>query len=243
MNYSRFRVKIREMRLLAVDTTSAHGSIAVLEGDTIRGRARFQPPPGHAQRLLPELDRLLVSLGLSLGDVDAFAVAVGPGSFTGLRIGIASVEGLAFGTGRPVVGVSTIEATAYRYRSRGGLVAPFLDARREEVFGALFRTDGGTFSTIVAPVCERPEDFLARLARVARVPRETILFAGGGLELYGAVVREVLGDLAELAEPVLDLAEEVGRIGRKRLEEGEAAPLGSLRAEYMRASDGEKAKR
>ena len=228
------------MRLLAVDTTSAHGSLAVLEGDRIRGRARFRPPPGHAERLLPELDRLLVSLGLSLGDIDAFAVAVGPGSFTGLRIGIASVEGLAFATGRPVVGISTIEATAYGYRSRGGLVAPFLDARREEVFGALFRTDGGTFSTIVPPVCEKPEDFLGRLASL---PRETILFAGGGLELYGAVVREVLGDLAELAEPVLDLAEQVGCIGRKRLEEGEVAPLGSLKAEYMRASDGEKAHR
>ena len=225
------------MRLLAVDTTGAHGSLAVLEGDTIRGRAGFRAPLGHAQRLLPELDRLLVSLGLSLGDVDAFAVAVGPGSFTGLRIGIASVEGLAFATGLPVVGISTLEATAYRYRSRAGLVAPFLDARREEIFGALFRGNGGTLETIVEPVCEKPEDFLTR------VPRERIVFAGDGLERYGAVVREVLGDLAELAEPISDLAEEVGRIGRKRLEEGEAAPLGSLTAQYLRASDAEKARR
>ena len=228
---------MRKMRLLAVDTTSAHGSIAVLEEETIRGRAAFRSPRGHAQQLLPELDRLLASEGLSLGDMDAFAVAVGPGSFTGLRIGMASVEGLAFATGRPVVGISTLEATAYRYRSRAGLVAPFLDARREEIFGALFRADGSSLETLVEPVCEKPEVF------VARIPREKVVFAGSGLDLHGAAVREALGDLAELVESVCDLAEEVGRIGGERLAEGKAAPLGSLRANYLRASGAEKARR
>ena len=225
------------MRVLAVDTTSAPGSIAVLEGDTLRGRALFRAPFGHAQQLLPEVDRLFASLGLSLADVDAFAVAVGPGSFTGVRIGIASVEGLAFATGRPVVGVSTLEATAYRHRAREGLVAPLLDARREEIFGALYRVERGALHTILPPVCERPEAFLARL------PREKILLAGSGLEMYGSVVREALGDLAVVTEPVVDLAEEVGRIGRQRIERGEASPLGGLRAQYLRASDAEKVRR
>ena len=233
-------VKIRQMRLLAVDTTSARGSIAVLEGDTVRGGAGFQTPAGHAQRLLPEIDGLLGSLGLSLADVEAFAVAVGPGSFTGLRIGIASVEGLAFATGRPVIGVSTLDATASRYRSRARLVAPFLDARREEIFGALFRTDGDALETVIDPVCERPEEFLVRLKGVSPEP---IVFAGDGIELYGALVRRVMGERAHLEESVAELAEEVGRIGRKRLEDGEAAPLGGLRAQYLRLPDAQRARR
>jgi tRNA threonylcarbamoyladenosine biosynthesis protein TsaB len=233
-------VKIRPMRVLAVDTTSAHGSIAILEGDLVRGGARFQTPAGHAQRLLPEIDRLLGSLGWSVAQLEAFAVAVGPGSFTGLRIGIASVEGLAFATGRPVIGVSTLEATAFHFRSRSRLVAPFLDARREEIFGALFRTDGDALVTLVDPVCERPEEFLARLTGVSPEP---IVFAGDGVALHGTLVRRVMGERALLEESVAALAEEVGRMGRKRLEDGEAAPLGGLRAQYLRLPDAQRARR
>jgi tRNA threonylcarbamoyladenosine biosynthesis protein TsaB len=233
-------VKIHPMKLLAVDTTSTQGSIAVLEDDTVLGGAGFETPAGHAQRLLPEIDRLLGSLGLSLADVEAFAVAVGPGSFTGLRIGIASVEGLAFATGRPVIGVSTLEATASRYRSRSRLVAPFLDARREEIFGALFRTDGDAWVTLVDPVCERPEAFLARLTGVSPEP---IVFAGDGVALYGTLVRRAMGGRALLEESVAALAEEIGRIGRKRLEDGEATPLGGLRAQYLRLPDAQRARR
>ncbi|HEX9726856.1 MAG TPA: tRNA (adenosine(37)-N6)-threonylcarbamoyltransferase complex dimerization subunit type 1 TsaB [Vicinamibacteria bacterium] len=228
------------MRLLAVDTTSVLGSIAVLEGDTVRAREGFETPAGHAQRLLPEIDRILGSLGLSLADIEAFAVAVGPGSFTGLRIGIASVEGLAFATGRPVVGVSTLDATASRYRARARLVAPLLDARREEIYGALFRIDGDVLETVVDPVCERPQAFLARLRGMSREP---IVFAGDAVALYATLVRRVMGELADLEESVVKLAEEVGRIGRKRLEEGEAAPLGGLRAQYLRLPDAQRTRR
>jgi tRNA threonylcarbamoyladenosine biosynthesis protein TsaB len=229
------------MRLLAVDTTSTRASIAVLEDTTVRGEREFQTPAGHAQQLLPEIDRLLDSLKWSLGDIEAFAVAVGPGSFTGLRIGIASVEGLSFATGRPVVGVSTLDATAARYPSREGLVAPFLDARREEIFGALFRTHRDPFEleTVVDPVCERSEAFLARLKGL---PREPILFAGDAIALYGTMVREALGDLAELDASNAGLAKEVGRLGGKRLEQGAAAPLGSLRAQYLRLPDAQRSR-
>ena len=110
------------MKILAVDTTSLAGSVALLEDDVLRGLVGFSTVPGHAERLLPTVDSMLAGLSLSLSDLDGFAVAVGPGSFTGLRIGISTVEGLSYSTGRPVVGISSLEATAHRYRYRPGWI-------------------------------------------------------------------------------------------------------------------------
>jgi tRNA threonylcarbamoyladenosine biosynthesis protein TsaB len=225
------------MRILAVDSTGPNGSIAVLNDEELQGFAGFTTPRGHAQKLLPELDRLFESIGSSLAEIDGFAVAVGPGSFTGLRIGIASVEGLAFATGRPVVGVSTLEATAYRHRSGEGLVAVVLDARRGEIFGALYRAEGAAVTAVMDPVCESLEIFLARL------PSEPIRFAGSGLEMYGATIRQIVGERAHLTEPFTFLAEEVARIGKRLHEEGRGVPLGGLQALYLRLSDAEQARR
>jgi tRNA threonylcarbamoyl adenosine modification protein YeaZ len=227
--------KIPRMKLLAVDTTSYAGSVAMLDGDEIRGLIGIHAVPGHAERLLPTIDMLLKELELSLEDIEAFAVAAGPGSFTGLRIGISTVEGLSYSTERPVVGVSSLEATAYHFRYRAGLVASFLDARRGEIFGALYRGDGKSLDTVGEAVCEKPDVFLNRL------PAEPVLIAGSGTLTY----RELLENHPKVqpADPAFFLAEEVGRIGRRRIREGRATPLGGLEAIYLRPSDAEKARK
>ncbi len=217
--------------ILAVDTTSLAGSVALLEDDALRGFVGFSTVPGHAERLLPTVDSMLAGMSLSLSDLDAFAVAVGPGSFTGLRIGIATVEGLSYSTGRPVAGVSSLEATAYRYRYREGWIAAFLDARRKEVFGALFRSDGKGIESTMEPVCEAPQRFLARL------PDEPVLIAGSGLSIYGEHISRI--EKLQPAESSFFLAEEIARIGRIRHESGKIAPLGKLEAVYIRPSDAE----
>ena len=225
------------MRVLAIDTTGPNASIALLDGDDLAGFAGFTTSRGHAQKLLPELVRLFDRIDSSLDTIDTFAVAVGPGSFTGLRIGIASVEGLAFATGRPVVAVSTLEAIAYRYRFHNGLIASVLDARRGEIFDAVFQGDGSSVTAIGEPVCESLETFLARL------PLEPILFGGSGLETYGDRIRDSLGKRAEFTETFLFLAEEVARIGKRLHEQGQAVPLGGLEALYLRPSYAKKAHR
>lgn len=224
-----------EMKLLAVDTTSYAGSVAMLDGDELRGLIGVHAAPGHAERLLRTIDILLKELELSLEDVEAFAVAAGPGSFTGLRIGISTVEGLAYSTGRPAVGVNALEATAYRFRYRSGLVAPFLDARRGEVFAALSRADGQSLVPVIEPLCEKPELFLNRL------PNEPILVAGSGTLTYRHLFESL--SYVQLAEPALFMAEEVGRIGHRLIRDGKTAPLGKLEAIYLRLPDAEKPKR
>ena len=227
---------MRWMRLLAVDTTSRAGSIALLEAEELRGMVGFSTSAGHGGSLLPTLDRFLRELSVTLQKIDAFAVAAGPGSFTGMRIGIATVEGLAFATGRPVVAVSALEATAHRYRFRPGLLASFLDARRGEVFAALYRSDGSRLEPVGEPSCSNPERFLDRL------PPEPVLVAGSGVVTYKDLLSRRRGNDVQSADPSFFLAEDVARIGRRLHQEGKDLPLGGIEAVYMRPSDAEKAR-
>jgi tRNA threonylcarbamoyladenosine biosynthesis protein TsaB len=224
------------MRILAVDTTGAHGSVAVLDGRELRGILGIATDsPHHAENLLPTIDELLGRLSLPLDRVEGFAVAVGPGGFTGLRIGIAAVEGLSFATGRPAAGVSALEATAYRHRRLDGLVVCFIEAYRGEIYGALYRAQGGRISLLSDPVCQPPAVFLDSL------PGPPAIVAGTGILRYRALLASRLGE-AVVAEESFFLAEEVGRLGLSRLEAGQDSRLGTLEALYIRPSEAEKSR-
>src|SRR5581483_5517642 len=127
------------MRVLALDTTERIGSVAlVVDDDVIEARAGDASRP-HAERLPGEILTLLADHGLSVADVDVFAVASGPGSFTGLRIGIATIQGLAFVRQRPVAAVSALAQLAAASEAPGQLVGAWMDAHRRDVFSALYR--------------------------------------------------------------------------------------------------------
>lgn len=216
------------MLVLAVDTTSAHGSLALLDDDALRGAMSFRSTqPRHAESLLPSVDYLLAQVEAKLDEVQGFAVALGPGSFTGLRIGIAAVEGLAYALERPAVGVSTLEATAFRYRHRRGRLVALLEAYRGEVYGASYRSDGESIEQASEPTCMLPKDFLDSLSE----PPE--LVAGSAIVSYREVLEAHLPKSVTLAEPSLFIAEEVARLATRRLEAGERAPLGGLDALYI----------
>ena len=224
------------MLVLAVDTTTtatgAHGSLALLDDHALRGVMAFRTAqPRHAETLLPSVDYLLAQVEAKLDDVQGFAVAVGPGSFTGLRIGIAAVEGLAYTLERPAVGVSTLDATAFRYRHRRGLLVALIEAYRGEVYGAAYRSDGESIEPASEPTCMPPKDFLDSLVE----PPE--LVAGSATVRYRDVLDAHLPETVTLAEPSLFIAEEVARLGACKLEAGERAPLGGLDALYIRPSE------
>lgn len=226
------------MRILAVDTTSAHGSIAVLEGTELAGILGFRTArPRHAENLLPSLDYLLRHLDARLAEVEALAVAVGPGSFTGLRIGVAAVEGLAYSLRRPAVGVSTLDATAHRYRHRRGVIASFIEAYRGEIYGACYRSDGETVTALGAPRCCPPASFLDDLSASVE------LFAGSGTVSHRELLTKRLSSDVTIAAPSLFLAEDVARLGAEKLKRGEHAPLGGLDALYVRPSEAERNRR
>ncbi|HJS74971.1 MAG TPA: tRNA (adenosine(37)-N6)-threonylcarbamoyltransferase complex dimerization subunit type 1 TsaB [Vicinamibacteria bacterium] len=221
------------MRVLAVDTTGAHGSVGIVEDGELLGLiGTRETSPRHAESLLPTIDHLLRLHALGLEQIDGFAVAVGPGSFTGLRIGIAAVAGLSFAAGKPAAGISALEATAHRFRHVEGLVVPLIEAYRGEVYGAAYRARRGILHLEVEPSCAAAPAFLASL------PEPPLLVAGTALLRHREAIRAHARE-AFLADSSFFLADEIARLGGARMEAGEAAALGSLAPLYVRRADAE----
>ena len=130
------------MKILSFETSAKTVSAAITENNAILSLGYLNRGFTHSETLLPLAETVLASAKLSLSEMDALAVCKGPGSFTGLRIGISAVKGLCQGLSKPCVGVSTLEAIAYNYRGLSAVVAAVMDARRDQVYGALFEVNG-----------------------------------------------------------------------------------------------------
>jgi len=187
-----------------------------------------------ATRLPADLGRVVTEAGARLNAVDVFAVAVGPGSFTGLRIGIAAMQGLAFALGRPLLGVSALDALALTARQAGARnVVTWVDAWRGEVYGACYR-DGVLQGE---PTVDRPEHLISLL-----VPDETWTFIGDGAETYRSAIAAASATFTVAEPPAPLLAEAVARLALARVEAGEAGAPGAIRALYVRRPDVELAR-
>ncbi|UCD83641.1 MAG: tRNA (adenosine(37)-N6)-threonylcarbamoyltransferase complex dimerization subunit type 1 TsaB [Deltaproteobacteria bacterium] len=223
------------MKILSVDTSTMMGSIALIEDDRVISEFSLNLPDTHGQRLLPMIDQLLGSSHCPIEDIDGFTVALGPGSFTGLRIALSSVKGLAMASGKPVVGVSTLEALALNLQFSRYLVCPFLDARKGEVYTALFQFDQeGNLIKIIDEMVTPPEIILAEI-------KQTAVFLGDGAEIYRDLIRERLGKMALFAPMNLRYprAVNVARLALPRLKRGEAMEIDSLIPTYLRRSEAE----
>src|ERR1043165_5489232 len=156
------------MRILAVDTSSERGSVCIMENGQVLGEIRLACSVQHSERLFRSLEFLFDYVPFALADIDMFAAARGPGSFTGLRLGLAAMEGFAAAHGKPGAGVSTLEALAWKTGMCATLIAPTIDARRGDVYGALYRRVKGTcgIDTLVVerlPIVLKPAEWLASL--------------------------------------------------------------------------------
>ena len=137
------------MYILALDSTALSASVALTDGERLLGEILIENGNTHSETLLPMVEELLRKFSLSPKDIDLFACTAGPGSFTGVRIGVATVKGLAFASGKPCIGVSTLDSLAYNLcgfgagYENGVIVSPVMNARRAQVYNALFRVKGG----------------------------------------------------------------------------------------------------
>jgi tRNA threonylcarbamoyladenosine biosynthesis protein TsaB len=223
------------MKVLAVDTSTQAGSVAVLEDDTLLAEVAVTSSRTHAKRLMPAIDACLEMAGLGVADCDAFAVTTGPGSFTGLRIGISTIKGLGFATKKPVAGVSTLDALAYQFPSFPHLVCPMLDARKGQIYTGLYESTGHmTWKRVVEDCAVEPKEWLKQIQRMC-------LFVGDGSLAYAEIIRETLGGLAQFVPPYLNRvrASVVAYIGMKQVLDGETTDVSTLVPHYIRASDAE----
>ncbi len=223
------------MLILAVDTTTPGGSVALLDEVALLGEANLESAATHSARLFRSIDFLLGALGKDIKDVDAFAVAAGPGSFTGIRIGVGAVKSLAFASGKPVAPVSTLLALASKLASDATpLVGPLLDAKKGEIYAGLFEARDGDLVEIVPQGAYDPEAFFARLPA-----GRAIAFAGSGVTAYRAGIVARVGDQARFPERSRFIAAEVGRIGAGLLRVGKGVDAASLEPLYFRRSQAE----
>lgn len=199
------------MRVLALDTATEECAVGIGEwpraGDgeaEVLGELNLDVPRAALTHLMPGVVRLLDACDVRIRDVEAVVVGRGPGSFTGVRIGVAAAKGLAHGLGVPLWGIGTLDAVAERFRGREGLVAVIGDAMRGEVYPALFRCSSGAVERLWADSVAKPELAAGEIASAVGSGSGSrpgqVLLVGNGLRKYRDVFLSVLGDTAEVAD-------------------------------------------
>jgi tRNA threonylcarbamoyladenosine biosynthesis protein TsaB len=218
--------------ILAVESATSALGVALLRGEVPLEERESAGPAPPSERLLPAIDAVLRAAGVRLEDVGAFAVSVGPGSFTGLRVGIATVKGLAFGAETPVAAVPTLAALALPALDGVAPVAALLDARRGEVYAAVFAPDGRPLA---------PDAVLTPAALAERLPPGTKVVLGEGAAFAGAALAARLGARIRVLDPPLGLARAraVGILGARALARGEGIPAHRVAPTYIRRAEAE----
>lgn len=213
------------MKVLAVDTATAWQSVAVLDGTEVLARADEDAEGAHAKRLVPAIDRVLASCGMTLTDLDGLAVSIGPGSFTGLRVGLATMLGFRMATGLPLAAVPTLEAMAWNLRGAELPLCPMLKARTGEVYWGLYQwRNDGTLQSL-------QDERVGAVGAVAQSIRGPVIVFGEGWRLHGKELRPLLAENAidvREAPPAAGCpsAVSVGLAGLARLRRGDIAGRG-----------------
>jgi len=213
------------MRTLGIETSGGRGGVALLDGPRVLGARLFEKGMVHGREIAPAIQSLLTEAGLPLAQLDLLACDVGPGSYTGLRVGLAAAKGLALALGKPLVGVASLDALAEAARDRARVLCPAVDAKWEQIYGAIYE-DG-----------RRTTDFLAEkpAAFAARVPPGAFVL-GDALDAYGELFRDVVRAPRELWDPK---PETVGLLGQRLHASGVRHDAARLVPLYLRPTEAE----
>ena len=223
------------MKILSLDTSATIASVALTEDDRLLAEYTLNNGNTHSETLLPMVVSILSAHGMTVADVELFASSTGPGSFTGVRIGAATLKGLAFDSGKPCVGVSTLEAIAENLVLRKGLICAVMNARRSQVYTALFRSDGEALTRLTPDEALSIEELDERLAAYG----EGVSFAGDGYDVTLPALKKTV------ALPVPDRlrhqsAYSVSQVALRAYRKGEALSDGDVKVNYLRPSQAER---
>ena len=222
------------MRILALDSTALVASVALCEDEARLGEIMIDNGNTHSETLLPMVEFLLGRFDMTADDVDVFAASAGPGSFTGVRIGAATVKGLAFATDKPCIGVSTLDALAYNLRGFDGLVCPVMNARRKQVYTALFRARDGVLERLM------PDSAIAieELDKILSQYGEPVRLCGDGYEITEELLtHEILPVPMQMRQ---QSAYSVAQIARAAYDSGVRTTDIELSPTYLRLSQAER---
>ena len=224
------------MKVLAIDTSTVAASAALIQDGSLCCEYFLNDGKKHSEKIISIIDYVIKSCGLEAKDIDVFSCSIGPGSFTGLRVGASAIKGIAQALGKPITGIPTLEVLAYNLRGFKGLICPIIDAQREMVYSTLFRFEGDTllkikdFSAIVI------DDLICRLGPYD----DDIAFLGDGVFLYQNKIKNSLKN-ARFADVgnILPRASSVASLAIIKYKEGHLLWYNDLRLDYIRKSQAE----
>ncbi|MGA7852799.1 MAG: tRNA (adenosine(37)-N6)-threonylcarbamoyltransferase complex dimerization subunit type 1 TsaB [Candidatus Acidiferrales bacterium] len=225
------------MLILSLDTSSPSGSVAVLRDQAVIGVVSTRGEENYSSRMFRHLEFLLNDLSLKLEQFDLFAVSAGPGSFTGLRVGLTAAKGWAEVYRKPAVGVSALEAVAIQCRAMTAAVVPVLDARRGQVYFGVYRRSGAGLRLGGDEFVVTPPEFAAKLAESARDGAFTI--ATPDAEVVSLLAAHLQTDSVAIETVSSVLAPFIGHIGHERALQGNVSDALALDANYVRRTDAE----
>lgn len=244
------------MRILGIDTAVPAASVALVDDDELlaeetreapaNGAATINPPGNHAETLIPLIARLLRRACLTVEQLSGIAVSIGPGSFTGLRIGLATAKGIAYESGAPLVGISTLHATAARVNDYDGVIGALLDARKGEVYMALFRRVGQKITRLAPDSVLSIKSAIDFLREHCDATGATPLLVGNGARIYERRLRDALGSSLVITgdnNGYASVASQVARLGCERFTGSTGDDVGLLTPVYLRISEAEKKRR
>jgi len=224
------------MKVLAVETATFTGGIAIVDnGEGLISEVKLSVRVVHSERLMPAIQWILEMSHLALDEIDAFAVSIGPGSFTGLRIGLSTVKGLSYATRRPIVPVPTLDAMARMLPYCEHHICPMLDARKQEVYTALYKWEGQRCVKVMGEAAIKPDECLRLLKG------KEVVFTGDGALVYRDLIVDILGPRSVFAPPshMRPSAAAVGEIAIEVLASGQVPDPRTLVPLYIRKSEAE----
>jgi tRNA threonylcarbamoyladenosine biosynthesis protein TsaB len=223
------------MKVLAIETATIAGSAAVVDDEKgLIGEVRVDVRVAHAERLMPSIQWLMESSRTSVKDIDAFAVSIGPGSFTGLRIGLSTAKGLSYAAKKPLVPVRTLDAFARTMPYCSHMICPMFDARRNEVYAAFYKWEADKCVKIMPEIAISPEELM-------KLIKGPVVILGDGAKTYRELISLTLRDNALFA-PSTNMspsAATVGEIAIEHIKQGITTDPVSLTPYYIRKSEAE----
>jgi len=223
------------MKVLGIDTSTSCGSVGLIADDEVISEHLLNIPVTHSERLLGAIEFVLSEARCPIDQIEGWAITLGPGSFTGLRIGVSTVKGLAFATGKPVAGISTLDVLASQIAPTSYLICPILDARKKEVYTAFYRYgEEGSLRRQSEYQAIPPEDL------VRKIKEQTIL-AGDGVRTYRDFLLNRLGSFAILPSAPFRVSRGsmVAKLGMELLRRGEHLKLSAFSPLYVRPPEAE----
>lgn len=226
------------MRILALDSSGLVASVAIVEEEQTVAEYTVNYKKTHSQTLLPMLDEIVKMTDMDLQSIDAIAVAGGPGSFTGLRIGSATAKGLGLALNKPLIHIPTLEGMAYNLYGSSAVICPIMDARRKQVYTGIYRFEEGELKVLEDQTAIAVEELIQKLNEMG----EEVVFLGDGVPVYADCLREGLSIpfIFAPANTNRQRASSVGLLGIEYFKQGKTETAREHQPDYLRVSQAER---